>query len=299
MAWNPWIRGGLWVVAGCAAAVAVAVATGLVLGERKAGRRIDVAVQPVALPEGAEALARGGYLYASRGCADCHGADGAGRVFVDGGADLHLAGPAIAPGGRLTDGYAPADWVRTVRHGVKPDGHPVRVMPSEEYNRLTDADLGALVAYVRALPPVSPRAAELRLPLPARVLYGFGMIPDAADKIDHARPPQAPVPEGITVAHGEYVVQMCTGCHGAQLAGGRIPGAPPDWPDAARLAGPEGVMARAYADPEAFLRMLRSGRRADGSAIAVMPFEALSKLSDTDARALHRYLVSAGAGNPM
>jgi mono/diheme cytochrome c family protein len=95
------------------------------------------------------------------------------------------------------------------------------------------------------------------------------------------------VPEGLTVAHGGYVAQMCKGCHGPDLAGGRVPGAPPDWPPAPALHGDASVMAGAYADPEAFVQMLRSGVRADGSRIQVMPFEALGRLSDTDARALH------------
>jgi mono/diheme cytochrome c family protein len=254
-----------------------------------------VAVQPVALPAGDAALERGRYLYASRGCADCHGADGGGRRFVDGGPDLQLAGPAIAPGRpgapTVTARYTPADWVRTVRHGVKPDGRPVRTMPSEDYNRLTDADLGALVAYVQSLAPVAPRAAVLHLPWPARVLYGLGAIPDAADRIDHTRPPQPPVPEGVTVAHGAYVAQMCVGCHGTTLAGGRIPGAPPDWPPAPALRG-EGSAMAAYADAGAFERMLRSGRRADGSVVQVMPFEALGALNAVDVRALHRALTA-------
>jgi mono/diheme cytochrome c family protein len=182
--------------------------------------------------------------------------------------------------------------VRAVRHGVKPDGTPMRVMPSEDYNRLTDADLGAIVAYVQSLPPVPAQAAVIRLPLPARVLYGFGQIPDAADKIDHALPPQQPVPEGLTLEHGKYVANMCLGCHGMTLAGGRIPGAPPDWPAAARLAGDGNVMTTRYANAQTFVDMLRSGKRSDGGAIAVMPFEALSKMSDTDARALHLYLTS-------
>ncbi len=38
--------------------------------------------------------------------------------------------------------------------------------------------------------------------------------------------------------------------------------------------------------------MFRSGRRPDGSAVKVMPFESLSEMSDTDLRALHLYLKS-------
>jgi cytochrome c553 len=83
------------------------------------------------------------------------------------------------------------------------------------------------------------------------------------------------------------------GCHGPKLEGGKVPGGAPDWPPAARLAAGHGsVMSDRYAEADAFLKMLRSGTRPDGSAIAVMPFETLSKLSDTDARALHLYLAS-------
>jgi mono/diheme cytochrome c family protein len=286
-----WIQRGLAALLALALAAAAAVAIGLLLAERKAQRRIAVNVQPVAVPTDAAALERGRYLFTSRGCADCHGAAGTGRRFVDGGESLQLAGPAIARGdGTTTARYNVVDWVRTVRHGVKPDGTPLRVMPSEDYNRLTDADLGALVAYVQSLPPVPAQAAVIRLPLPARVLYGFGQMPDAADKIDHTLPPQQPVPEGVTIEHGKYVANMCLGCHGMTLAGGRIPGAPPDWPPAARLAGEGNVMKAHYANAQTFVDMLKSGKRSDGRAIAVMPFEALSKMSDTDARALHLYL---------
>jgi hypothetical protein len=67
------------------------------------------------------------------------------------------------------------------------------------------------------------------------------------------------------------------------------------WPAAARLAPGEGnAIAARYAEADTFLKMLESGQRPDGSKIAVMPFEALSKLSDTDARALHLYLTSLG-----
>ena len=40
-----------------------------------------------------------------------------------------------------------------MRHGVKPNGRPVMVMPSEVYNRLSNDDLSALVSCVRQLVP--------------------------------------------------------------------------------------------------------------------------------------------------
>jgi mono/diheme cytochrome c family protein len=288
---NVWLRRGLIVIASLAALAAAAVALGLALGERRMNRQIAVDVQAVPIPTDTQAIERGRYLYASRGCAECHGADGAGRRFVDAGS-VRLAGPAIARGS-VTQGYQVVDWVRTIRHGVKPDGRPLRVMPSEDYNRFTDADVGAIVAYAQSLAPVSPRAAEIVLPLPARVLYGYGAVPEAAEHIDHGAPPQAPVAEGVSIEHGKYVANLCLGCHGANLEGGKRPGTPPDWPPAARLvAGPGNVMADRYADAGAFVTMLKTGKRPDGSTIAVMPFETLRELSDTDARAMHVYLRS-------
>lgn len=291
-----WIRWSLTALAAAAALAGAAVATGAKLATSRAERVITVPVQPVALPTDAAALERGRYLYGSRGCADCHGDNGAGRTFVDA-PPLRLAGPNLTAGaGGVTAAYQPVDWVRTLRHGVKPDGRPVRVMPSEDYSRMTDADIGALAAYVKSLPPAAGGGAVIDLPLPARVLYGFGLIPDAAEKIDHRLPPALPVPEGVTVEHGRYVAQMCVGCHGARLEGGRIPGGPPDWPAAARLVPGEGNGMARYGEAEALLQMFKSGRSPEGRPLAVMPFEALSKLSDTDARALHLYLKSLQKG---
>ena len=45
-----------------------------------------------------------------------------------------------------------------------------------------------------------------------------------------------------------------------------------------------------YPDTQAFVAMLRSGKRPDGSAIKVMPFESLRELDDTDTQALYAYL---------
>jgi mono/diheme cytochrome c family protein len=288
---NRWIRRGLWAAASLFALAAAVLVAGLQLAEHRMQRQIKVLPSPVALKSDAAAVERGHYLFASRGCVDCHGSDGAGRTFVDDGQGLKLAGPNISPGpGSVVKGYTANDWVRTLRHGVKPDGKPLMVMPSEDYNRLTDGDVAALVAYVRQLAPARGGAAVLQLPLPVRVAYGLGLMPDAASKIDHRLPPAAPVPEGVTEAHGRYVANMCIGCHGAQLDGGKIAGAPPDWPAAAKLSPGAGSVMVHYADAESLLRLFKTGKRADGSAVRVMPFESLRELSDTDARALHLYL---------
>jgi len=289
--WIKWTAGAVGVVA---LAVAAAAAVGWQLADRKMTRKVALAVQPVAYTSDAQALARGKYLFESRGCADCHAANGRGRVFVDDGKGLRIVGPNITSGG-VTARYQPRDWVRTVRHGVKPNGQPLMVMPSEDYNRFTDPDLAALVAHVRTLPPRQGGPAVIELPLPVRVLYGFGAIKDAAAKIDHSLPPAQPVPAAADARHGAYVANMCIGCHGEHLSGGKIPGGPPDWPPAANLTpGENSAMAR-YPDADRFAAMLRSGKRPDGTAIKVMPFESLSKLSDVDVQAVYAFLKTVPA----
>lgn len=289
-----WIK---WTAIGLGIALlllAGAVALGMQLAERKRTRQVAVQVQSVAYAADAQALERGRYLFLSRGCVDCHGADGAGRDFVKDGKGTHIAGPNITPAGVVAN-YRPEDWVRTVRHGVKPNGQPALIMPSEDYNRFTDQDLAALVGYIRTLPPAPPRAAVLELPLPAWVLYGFGAIPDAAQRIDHRLPPSRPVAAAVTVEHGGYVANMCLGCHGAGLSGGKIPGGPPDWPAAANITPGEGSAMTRYKDAAEFTAMMRSGRRPDGSAIQVMPFGSLSKMNDVDVQALYAYLKTVPA----
>jgi mono/diheme cytochrome c family protein len=243
-------RSGLALLA-LAVLAAVVLGLGLYLAERKMQRKVEIPEIALQLanpagPAEAAQVERGRYLYASRGCVDCHGANGGGRRFIDDPMGLRVAGPHISPGpGSVTAAYRPADWTRAIRHGVDPRGRPLMIMPSEDYNRFTDADLGALVSYLRSMPPATGGAALLELPPLVRALYGFGVIQDAAAKIDHQLPPAQAVPEGVSVAHGAYVANMCLGCHGAQLTGGKIPGAPPDWPAASRLApGGESVMRR-------------------------------------------------------
>ena len=97
-----WIRRGLIAAAALAVVAAGTVLAGTQLAERRMNRLIDVQPRPVALRSDAAAIERGRYLYGSRGCADCHGADGAGRSFVQA-EGLHLAGPNISPGAGSAD----------------------------------------------------------------------------------------------------------------------------------------------------------------------------------------------------
>jgi len=262
------------------------------LGESKLGRTVDVRVVPVAYATDAAALKLGKYLFESRGCGECHGMDGRGKVMVDDPGGLLVRTPNITTGDSgVVAAYTEPDWVRAIRHGVSPRGRALLIMPSEDYNRLTDTDFASLVAYARSMSPAAGPAGEVRLSPFVKALYGAGAMRDAAEKIDHRLPPSAPVAVAPSIEHGNYVATMCIGCHGAGLSGGRIPGAPPDWPPASNLTPGEGGVMRRYDSLEKFVAMMRTGKRPDGAAVSkVMPFESLARINDVDLQALYAYL---------
>lgn len=291
---NTWLRRGGIAVLSLVALAAITLVVGAKLGERKMQRHVAVKLNAVAYRSDAASIERGRYLYVSRNCAECHGLNGAGKDVANDGKSLLIHAPNITPAaGSVVANYGAIDWTRTIRHGVKPDGRPTIVMPSEDYARLTDDDVAAIVAYVRQLPPAHGAGATIRFPLPVKALYAAGVVMDAAERIDHSLPPQQPVAEAVTLAHGAYVANTCIGCHGEHLSGGKIPGAPPDWPAAANLTTGDGSALTRYADAESMIAMFRSGKRPDGSAVStVMPFGGLKEMNDTDVRALYLHLKS-------
>lgn len=293
---NKWVKRTSILLATLALAGIVTTVVGESMGEKKMMRNIALSVTPLEITTDAAHIERGRYLYNTRGCLDCHGANGGGKTVIkDGG--MFVVAPNITSGANgVTAGYKAIDWLRTLRHGVKPNGNPVMIMPSEDYNRLTDDDTASLIAYLQQMPAVPGERALINVPVPVKVLYAFGVIKDASEKIDHTLPPSKPVEAGVTLEHGAYVANACIGCHGQHLSGGKIPGGAPTWPAAANLTpGKGGVMTR-YPTPEIFMAMMRSGHRPDGTAISqVMPFGSLGQMNDTDLRALHAYLLTVPA----
>ncbi|CAN7224095.1 Cytochrome c [compost metagenome] len=285
------LRVAAWGLAGTAVVVAVAAYAAVWVGERKAVRIVAVKVSPIAIREDAAGIAHGKYLFESRGCMECHGAGAGGKQVIDDPGGLRVRAPDLTQANPAIAAYQPVDWVRSIRHGVAPSHRPLLIMPSEDYNRLSDEDLGALVGYLRSLPPAMGAPAEIRMPWLVRALYGVGIVQDAAAKIDHSLPVQPAMVPAPTARYGGYVANACLGCHGPDFRGGKIPGGPPDWPPAADLRPvPGGAMSR-YGQASAFIAMMRSGKRPDGSAVSrVMPFDSFGRMNDTDLTALYLFL---------
>ena len=249
----------------------------------------DVEVMSLNIPIDSASVARGRHIAVTRGCGDCHGPNLAGSIAVDDPMIGTLRAPNLTPGG-VGGTYSNTDWVRALRHGVAPDGSPLVFMPSFEYYYLSDEDLGALIAYLKQLPP---RDEHLQPPSlgpmgRAMMVMGEGNFRLSAARIDHDAPrPEAPE-RGPTVAYGEYLSHSCKGCHGPNFAGGPISGAPPSWPPAANITPHEdGLGAWNRAD---FIRAMRAQVRPDGSPIdPVMP-EDMGKMTDQELTALWKYL---------
>jgi mono/diheme cytochrome c family protein len=256
----------------------------------------EIETAPLRVAEGTNGglAERGEHLHIIRGCADCHGEDAGGGEFVDNGPMGLLWASNLTSGeGGVAGSYTDADWDRSIRHGVGPDGKPLIFMPSHEFWPLSDDDLAALIAFYRATPAVDRAIPEPAIGPLARVLYLTGqllLVP--AELVDHeaARPPAPSA--GPTAEYGAYLATGCVGCHGPGLSGGKIVGADPSWPAAKNITpdAETGLGAWSHAD---FVVAMREGVRPNGSAIdPVMPIQATRRMTDVELEALYAYLMS-------
>ena len=243
------------------------------------------------------AVERGRHLIESRyACVGCHGEDLGGGVMLEDFAIGRILGPNLTTGaGSRTLAYDASDWDRAVRHGVKPDGTR-SVMPSIEFERMSDQELSDVIAYIRSCPPVDAEVPAVRLGPLGRILTAtVGTF--SADEIDHSAA-HVPLPPAATVSadFGRHLAGVCVGCHRQNLAGGPIVGGDPSWPEAANLTPHvDGLAGWTLAD---FRRVLVEARRPDGTGVRppmsdIVPFA--ENMTDVEIEALWAYLQSLPA----
>lgn len=236
------------------------------------------------------AVARGQHLVKSRvGCHGCHGADLGGGVIVD----VPIVGRWVAPNittgdGSVTRDYAASDWDHAVRHGLRRDGR-TSSMPSVDFVNLSDHELSDIVAYIRSLPPVDRDMGPVKFGPVFTLLLAFDSSALSAFSVDHAKPHVvAPPANAPTAEFGEHIVQVCRGCHGMGLSGGKLQG-DPDMPIVANIT-PHETGLRDWTEAD-FIRAMREGKRKDGTAISgYMPWKAYSQMGDSELRAIYAYL---------
>lgn len=273
------------------------------------------AVDPKTAPEQATPdpalLERGSYVAKLTGCVGCHTAIGPqgpdmANAFAGGLEYTEPFGtwrsPNITPHQETGIGaWTDEQIITAIREGKRPDGTQIAaMMPYLGYNRMSDDDARALVAFLRSLPPIEREvaASELQLPeVPAPP--ATGEAPDRSDPL----------------AYGEYLVTLmhCDMCHTpmnmetfAPMMDKRFSGGMPfELP--AQMG--EGVMYASNITPdeetgigswteEQIAAAVRGMKRPDNTPIGfpMMTYAAVwSQLEDQDVKAIATYLKSVPA----
>lgn len=260
-----------------------------VFSDRSLNRTYEITPAALVIPTDSASLERGRHLVTGRlVCVDCHGEDLGGMVVIDGMPFGRFVASNLTPGG-VGAAYTDADWVRSIRHGVKPDGKSLLFMPSDVFAELSAEDLAAVIAYMKTVPAVTRSLPLTELGPVGRMLVATNKAPLVMAKlVDHEAPLPAMPPEGESVEYGHYLVKSggCLACHGKNLSGGKIAGGPDD-PPATNLT-PTGIGEWSEAD---FLRAFREGKRPNGTDIhPFMPWKTMGRMTDSELRAIYNFL---------
>lgn len=260
------------------------------------------------LPAGAAtdsaAIARGRYLVETvAACGNCHTPNGpngplpgkalsGGNVFDE--KPFTAYGKNITPDRETGIGaWSNAEIIRAIREGIRPDGRLIGPpMPFQFYRGLADADLKAMVAYLRTVPPVKNA-------VPASV-YRIALPPAYGPPVETVSAP----PQSDRIAYGAYLagpVAHCIECHTPLLptglrdvsrtgAGGQPFNGLWGISVAANLTSDRENGLGAWTDAE-IERAIRKGISRDGHKLSPpMAFAAYDKMSREDMSALIAWL---------
>ncbi len=280
------------VVGGAALVIGLTAAAIYFISDDRLNHRVDVPAESISIPTDIPSIQRGQHLASAVArCVECHGPNLAGKVFVDDPLLARIAPPNLTRGrGGVGATRSDADLARAIRHGVDPSGRLLLIMPSDEYNHFTDADLGAIIAYIRALPAITSSLPSNEVRTLGRVLFALGELPlQPAANIDRSAPQPAAPAAGVSAEYGKYLSDTagCPACHGPGLAGGKMRQAQPNAAPAANIT-PAGLGNWSEAD---FIKAMRTGIRPDGRALDTsMPWPYFAELTDPELRAVWRFL---------
>lgn len=282
------------ILGGIVLLAALALSTIFVFSTNKLSKAVTFVDSSPGIPRDSASLARGQHLATAIGkCADCHGDDFGGQVVIDALPFARVVAPNLTTGRGGIGGQRNDDQlIQAIRHGVGLGGRALAMMPARNYWHMGDDDVGALVQYLRSLPPVDREHPQTEFGLVGRFLLVRGSIDELfeAKVMDHSARREPPPPADTTVGYGRYLAEIggCTGCHGPGLSGGAIPGAPPEMRPATNIT-PEGIGR--WTEQEFFVA-LREGRRPDGTMIdsTSMPVRFTRLMSDLETKAIWMYL---------
>lgn len=277
------------VVGGLILLLAIAAVGVYIVSSNRINKKYTINPPVVSVPTDAASIGEGKRLVTIRGCNTCHGENMGGKVLIDG-VPGHIIAPNLTKGkGGIANNYSDVDWVRAIRHGVDKTGRGIWIMPSDDFWKMGDADLGKIIAYVKSVPPVDNELGESSFGLLFRALLVTGQGNFiAAEKIDHNTIATPPSP-GVTAEYGKYVATNCEGCHGPTLAGGIS--VQPGSPASANLT-PAGAL-KDWSEAQ-FTTAIRTGKLPDGRQLDnnYMPWQSFAQLTDDELKALWLYIKS-------
>ncbi|MCO4294775.1 cytochrome c [Solitalea sp. MAHUQ-68] len=251
----------------------------------KRGQKVyTVEAENINIPSDSASIELGKHLSIIKGCQDCHGTKLDGKVFFQ---DA-LLGTFSSANLTLLKNNTDQDWIKAIRHGIKKDGRPLIIMPSDKNMALSEKDLAALIAYCKTLQESKTDLPPISIGPLGKVLDALGMVHIyAAEKIDHSQGIIAEIKPEVSIEFGKYIAQTCTGCHQPNFKGGEnlAPGGP-HVPDLTKT-GAVGKWTE-----EQFTSVLRTGKRPNGTQMNTedMPWQMTREYSDVEIKALYKFL---------
>ncbi len=287
------------ILAGLVGLIILVVIVGTVRANGLFTQKWDYTPDTIQIPTDAAAVTRGQYLTDHfMLCADCHGPDLGGAEFFaaeDGAGTLWAPNLTSGKGG-IGGVYTDADWLLALRHGVRPNGENLIIMPAEFYTTIDSNDMAEIIAYLKTLSPVDREIPSRALAFMPKVMLGLGVIPAGdflpAHKIDHAATPQTAPASGVTVEYGLYMAMVCTACHGEDLAGAPSEGEGSDFTPNLTPGGELATWSEAD-----FLLAMKNGVTPDGETLdpEAMPWPRIGGADVADLQAIWLYLQSLPA----
>jgi len=158
------------------------------------------------------------------------------------------------------------------------------------FQTISDEDLGAIIAYLKTVPPVDRKTNGSQFSALGKVIFAVGMFGEfPVEVVSHQNNVTAPA-AGATVEYGEYLVAIgdCRACHGQELAGGSYPDPAVTLPVPNLTPGGE---LGAWTE-EQFITIMRTGGALNPK---LMPVKEVGKLTDDELKAIFMYLQSLPA----
>lgn len=226
-------------------------------------------------------------------CEGCHGADlGGVNNWFDGGPLGTIDSANLTSGeGGIGANFTAEDYARAVRHGIDQAGKPIFMVAVPSTAHLSDEDLGAIIAYVKSVPPVDRKTNGQNFSPLAKILAAAGVLGDMpVEVVSHETQVTAPE-RGVSAEYGEYLVNTndCRLCHGPQLNGGKSPDPTATWISPNLTPGGE---LGSWTE-EQFINALRTGVTPSGHELNEnMPWQGYRKFYDDELKAIWLYLQS-------